>query len=106
MENKAMRYDLIGERIQDKETGAVGLVVEVSENAAGEEFVLYVSTNPNGDPVVTFQKVANIILIVSTIWETIFPLIKDAIQFFFGNPAAWKERREARRAAKAKRQYK
>lgn len=91
--------DLINERIQDLATGQIGLVVKTRTTETGEE-VGYLTTDADGNPKINWQSVGNVVVIVASIWETIFPLIKDAITFFFGDPSTWKAKRAAKRALK------
>jgi hypothetical protein len=91
--------ELINERIRDLKTGEVGLVVSTrTDEATGEELVGYVTVDKEGSPTINWQTVANVVVIIANLWEIIFPIIKDAINFFFGDPSTWKARREARKA--------
>lgn len=94
-----MGRDLINERIRDTETGEIGLVVKTQVTERGEE-VGYLTTDAQGNPKINWQTVGNVVVIMASIWETIFPLIKEAITYFFGDPKTWKARIEARRALK------
>lgn len=71
--------DFLNERVKDLETGNIGLVVEVDEEAGK---VGYVSKNPKtGTPEITWQTIEKIVLLLPAIWKIIRTIVLDVMEW-------------------------